>query len=90
MDDKVVEYFKDLVKLYLKFSDIGIVNVIIDEEGNINNLLFIKYLKRVKKVDFVFKDGIYFVDKNGNKIGMLVKNEYFWNFYNYKNNFSEL
>lgn len=90
MDDKVVEYFKDLVKLYLKFSDIGIVNVIIDEEGNINNLLFIKYLKRVKKVDFVFKDGIYFVDKNGNKIGMLVKNEYFWNFYNYKNNLNEL
>lgn len=66
------------------------MNVIIDEEGNINNLLFIKYLKSVKKVDFVFKDGIYFVDKNGNKIGMLVKNEYFWNFYNYKNNFSEL
>lgn len=66
------------------------MNVIIDEEGNINNLLFIKYLKSVKKVDFIFKDGIYFVDKNGNKIGILVKNEYYWSFYNYKNNFGEL
>ncbi|CBH40729.1 OppA family ABC transporter substrate-binding lipoprotein [Mycoplasmopsis agalactiae] len=90
LDDKVVEYSKDSVKPYSKLSDTGIVNVTTDEEGNINNPLFIKHLKRAKKVDFVLKDGIHFVDKNGNKTGMLVKNEHFWNSYNYKNNLNEL
>ncbi|EIN15420.1 Hypothetical protein, predicted lipoprotein [Mycoplasmopsis agalactiae 14628] len=89
-DGKVIEYSKDSVKPYSKLSDTGIVNVTTDEEGNINNPLFIKHLKNAKKVDFILKDGIHFVDKNGNKTGTLVKNEHFWNSYNYKNNFGEL
>lgn len=90
LNGKVVEYDKDSIAPYSKLSDKGIVRVVSNEAGNINNPLFIEHLKKAKKVEFTLKDNVYFVDKKGNKTDILVKNVHFWNSYNYKNNFAEL
>ncbi|WP_029906142.1 OppA family ABC transporter substrate-binding lipoprotein [Mycoplasmopsis opalescens] len=87
-----ISFTKDEIdqKLRKKANQNGIVNAYSDDKNNINSENFFSSLAKAKKITFVLKDNLYFVDNNGNKTSYRVDAKSFWNSLNYEDNFEKV